>query len=100
MEAGEAEKSAALRETKEETGIALNAKHLRLAYAKTAYYQNENKSVTKLLYLATLDETPNVTLSWEHSSYEWIPFQELLQSTTLGPFFQEAIEYSLVNSLL
>jgi 8-oxo-dGTP pyrophosphatase MutT (NUDIX family) len=99
-EAEESTESAAVRETKEETGIILSTKDMRLAYAKTAYYPEENKSVTKLLYLATLNHTPELTLSWEHISFAWVPLHELLGSTTFRPFFHEAIEYSLANNLI
>jgi 8-oxo-dGTP diphosphatase len=100
VDPGESERDAAIRETKEEAGFDLNAQNIQLAYAQTAYYESEKKTVSKLLYIARIDAEPEVTLSWEHSSYEWVPLDKLLVSTEFRPFFQEAIEYSLTNGLL
>lgn len=95
VEVNESELDAAIRETMEESGIDLNADKLFLAYAGTDYKPLQNKSVSKFLYITTLDNTPEVTLSWEHSSYEWVPIDKLLDSNKFRPFFEEAIRYSI-----
>src|SRR3989344_7891854 len=69
VDAGESELSAAIREVQEECGIELNPTRVQLAYAQTAYYEKESKTVSKLLYIAHVENTPAVTLSWEHSDY-------------------------------
>lgn len=99
VEPGESEQLAALRETHEECGIRLNEDGLQLAYSETAYYKKENKSVTKLLYLSHINETPAVTLSWEHSDYAWVDVNEL-QTIDLRPFFNRAIAYALNHELI
>lgn len=99
VEPGESEQIAAIREAKEETGIELNGKSVRLAYAETAHYPKENKSISKLLYIAHTDSAPEVTLSWEHSGYKWVSFNEL-QAIGLRPFFKEAVRYVLKHGLL
>jgi len=99
VDAGESELSAVIRETKEECGITIDAKSIQLAYAQTTYHAEENKSVSKLLYIAHINDSPKVTLSWEHSDYKWIPLDEL-KYVALRPFFKGAIEYSLTNKLL
>jgi 8-oxo-dGTP pyrophosphatase MutT (NUDIX family) len=100
VDVGESERDAAVREAKEESGIDLDVKGVYLAYAETEFYPKEKKSVSKLLYISVLDNTPDVSLSWEHSDYKWVPLAELLESTALRPFFQEAVKYSLANDLL
>ncbi len=99
VEEGESEQFAAIREAKEECGVNLEAKKIQLAYAETAYYEKENKSVSKLLYIAHVTGSPDITLSWEHSDYEWTPIDEL-QSVVLRPFLKKAVEYSITNGLL
>jgi 8-oxo-dGTP pyrophosphatase MutT (NUDIX family) len=100
VDPGESERDAAIRETQEEAGIDLDPTAVRLAYSQTTYSDADRKSVTKLLYIATIDNTPEVTLSWEHQSYEWVPLDTLLATTTFRPFFQEAIAYTLAHDLL
>lgn len=100
VEPGEAEMPAAIREVSEETGIALDLQHVSLGYAETKFYEAESKSVTKLLYLARLALTPTVTISWEHESYDWVPFATLLQTHELRPFYRDAIEYIQNNQLI
>ena len=100
VEEGEFEKDAAIRETMEEAGIPLNPNDVHLAYAKTQYYEDENKSTTKFLYTCVIDEAPEITLSWEHSAYEWVPLDTLLETVTFRSFYKEAIEYSLTNNLV
>lgn len=99
VDPGESEQLAAIREAGEECGIDLDAKKVQLAYAETAYYEKESKSITKLLYIAHVDDAPEITLSWEHSDYKWVPVSEL-HTIELRPFFKEAIKYSVTNGLV
>jgi 8-oxo-dGTP pyrophosphatase MutT (NUDIX family) len=99
VDPGESEQSAAIREAQEECGIHLDAQNVQLAYAATAYYAEEKKSITKMLYIARVNDTPTITLSWEHSDYKWVPISEL-HTIALRPFFKEAIDYSIKNGLL
>lgn len=99
VDPGESEQFAAIREAQEECGVVLDAKSVQLAFAETGYYEKENKSISKLLYIAHVDSAPEITLSWEHSDYKWVPVDEL-HTIELRPFFKEAIEYSITNGLL
>ena len=99
VDPGESEQLAVIREVQEECGIDLDASKVHLAYTETAYYEKESKSVTKLLYVTRLSDTPSVTLSWEHSDYRWIPISEL-QTVDLRPFFNKAIRYLVVNKAM
>jgi len=99
VDLGESEQLAVIREVQEECGVDLDSSKVRLTYAETVYYEKEDKSVTKLLYIARLDDTPSITLSWEHSAYKWIPVDEL-QVIDLRPFFNEAIQYLVTNRII
>lgn len=100
VESDEYEKEGAIRETQEEAGIDLLPENVRLTYAKTEFLKEEDKSVSKFLYVVVLDETPDVILSWEHSAYEWVPVKDLLESVAFRPFWREAIEYSMKRGLI
>lgn len=97
---GENEMAGAIRETEEESGIILDPTGVVLAYAGTQFYVDKQESVSKFLYVAKLDHTPEIVISWEHESYEWVPITELLERKTFRPFYQEAIEYSITAKLV
>ncbi len=88
------------RELQEETGIVVDPANFELGYAKTEFYFSENKSITKFVYLVKLNKTPEVTISWEHSSYDWVSLDGLLESIELRPFYKEALEYCFSAHLL
>jgi 8-oxo-dGTP pyrophosphatase MutT (NUDIX family) len=100
VEQDESEKIAVIREAKEESNIDLNPDDVYLAYAKTEFFPKEKKSVSKFLYICTVENTPEVELSWEHSAHKWVKLDELLETTEFRPFFRDAIEYALVNNLV
>lgn len=100
VDPGETELVAVVRELEEETGIVADPELFKLAYAKTEFFADENKSVSKFLYLLTLTETPEVNISWEHSEYKWIPLDGLTSSVAFKPFYDEAIRYCFANKLI
>lgn len=100
VDPGESELAAVVRELQEETGIITSPDAYTLVYTKTQFYTSEHKSVTKLLYLLHLNSTPAVTLSWEHSNYEWVSLDELKKDSRLRSFYEEAIAYCFTNHLL
>ena len=100
VDPGETELIAAHRELQEEAGIAANINDFKLAYAKTEFFAPENKSVSKFLYILQLDTTPEVTISWEHASYEWVPLEGILNRVELRKFYKEAVEYCVEHRLI
>lgn len=100
VEPGESELIAALRETSEEAGIDIDPLSAGLYYAETKFYPDEDKSVTKLMYLAKLALTPTVIISWEHEAYEWVKFDTILETHELRPFYRDGIEYIQNNQLV
>jgi 8-oxo-dGTP pyrophosphatase MutT (NUDIX family) len=74
----------------EETGLRLQTNAISLLHAST--YQASQKSVTKLLYAAYLEDSPSITLSWEHEAYRWIDIEQLLGEPTFTTY-REAVMY-------
>lgn len=99
VDPGENEYEAVIREVAEETGIAIQSDELRMVYSKTEFIKDENKSVTKHLFIANVPADIDVTLSWEHSSYSWVPLNSL-KNTGLRSFYDEAIKYCFSNSII
>jgi 8-oxo-dGTP pyrophosphatase MutT (NUDIX family) len=97
---GESEKDGAIREAKEETGISLHPQDVYLVYTSTTFYEHENRSVIGQLYAVRLDHTPEVTISWEHAEYEWVPLSELLLKKEFRSFHETAIHYVLDHELI
>jgi len=101
VDLGESELQAVIRETNEEAGVALDTKDIWLAHAGTKFYEAEQKSVTRLLYVVKLTHTPVVTLSWEHEAYEWGDLDILLAGNHgLTAGYREAVMYVRDNNLL
>ncbi|HET6622476.1 MAG TPA: NUDIX domain-containing protein [Candidatus Saccharimonadales bacterium] len=100
VDPNESEHQAVIREIKEETGIEVNPNNLTLGYTETKAYPQENKSVTKMLYVGYLDGEFSVTISWEHEAYEWCDTAKLLDRYKFRPFYEEAIGYLSDNKLL
>ena len=100
VDLGETELAAVVRELNEETGIKISPELFTLVYAKTEFFADENKSVSKFLYLLFLQEKPQVNLSWEHSDYSWITLSDLTSSVKFSPFYDEAIKYCLSHELV
>ena len=79
IEAGEAEKEAAIREAKEETGLSdfvfLNDFREKIDY----FYRSGGELVHKeVTYFLAETEERDVKLSFEHKGYEWLRFKESL----------------------
>lgn len=100
VDPGETELVAVVRELQEETGVVAAPVEFELVYTKTEFYSGESKSVTKFLYTLFLDNTPEVLMSWEHTSYQWVPLDVLLDSVELRAFYKEAVEYCFSNELI
>ena len=76
LEEGEQPIETMIREVKEEAGIEISASQVRLLYQGGDY---STHGTEYSLYSAALDGRPDVTISWEHSSYKWIVHNEFLE---------------------
>lgn len=68
---------ALIRELAEETGIALKVQTLEKLCQSDAYHQG----FTYYLYTARVSGRPDVTISWEHDRYEWLPLKDFTAKT-------------------
>ncbi len=75
LEGDEEPLQALAREIREETGIVTNWQQATKLYEGTDYAA----SYTYHLYSITFKNRPEVVISWEHSSYEWIELEEFLE---------------------
>ncbi|MEM4714436.1 MAG: NUDIX domain-containing protein [Candidatus Nanoarchaeia archaeon] len=83
IEKGEDELKAAIRETKEETGIK-NFKQIKNFKEKAHYiYKKENDLVSKdVAYFLAKTRQKKAILDFEHSDYIWLPYREALEKLT------------------
>lgn len=100
VDTGESERMAAIREIFEETGLTIEPSAVALVYSATAYYEATKNSVTKQLYIIRLDSTPEISLSWEHQSFEWVPLGVLSDAVPLAGFYKSAIEYCFKHDII
>jgi len=73
VEEGESIQEGMVREVLEETGIV--CMDFTELYSGTEYSKH---GTHKALFLTKVQQHPRVTLSWEHSSYTWVPFETLV----------------------
>lgn len=85
IEQDENPKEAAIRETVEETGIKQLDFIEKFEHSIEYNYQFEGKLIHKevVFFLASTSET-EITLSYEHVDYAWLPFEEAYEKTTYG----------------
>ncbi len=83
VEPKEDEKDAAIRETREETGIK-DLKFIGRFKEKIGYmYKKDGKTVFKhVIYFLAETETKEVKLSEEHIGFEWLPYEEAYSRIT------------------
>ena len=79
IEKGESLEDTVKREVKEETGIEdieiLNGFKEWIKY----FYKLKDKNIFKIVtYLLAETKTTEVKISWEHTGFEWLPYEEAL----------------------
>lgn len=74
-EDGESVTATMLREVEEETGVVLTASDAQEVYAGAEYSKHGTFYV---LYVARVQERPDIAMSWEHSAYKWILRDEFI----------------------
>lgn len=67
---------AMVREADEEAGVKINHSDVRQVYEGTAYSPH---GYNYSLYVGKLNHTPDITISWEHSEYEWLDRDAFLE---------------------
>lgn len=97
IEAGEDFTFGAIREVKEEAGLAIHFDDMRLVHAETTIY--DDLHAIRLVYAVQL-ENPEVTLSFEHDNHQWVPQDKVLEEfphPVYGKAFEAIGKYQLMN---
>lgn len=76
LEDGESTLETMIREVQEEIGLDVAAQNVEELYSGTGYSRH---GTHYSLFRTYLDEKPGITISWEHSSYEWLDRDEFLR---------------------
>lgn len=97
---GEEPGEALLREIKEETGLMLSLRDIKMLYTTT--HLINGRSWPTMLYVARVDENaPDVQLSYEHKAYEWSPLSKLADvEPQIAPTYRVALDYIRENNIL
>ena len=97
VEDGEEPIVAAVREVEEETGIDISEKPLTHLYTGTKY---STHGTEYSLYLCDVDTQPEVMISWEHASYEWVTLEQLIdQSGSATDTYMHMVHDTLLKKL-
>lgn len=76
QEDDETEFETMLREAEEEAGVIIDPSAAYEVFSSTDYSDHESKYI---LFGARVDQRPDIEMSWEHSSYEWVPRHEFIE---------------------
>lgn len=76
LEEGESALETMLREVEEEAGVIVDKTAVKEVYDGTDYSQHDTHYV---LYTTKLAVRPEIVMSWEHSSYEWLTQEEFIK---------------------
>jgi 8-oxo-dGTP pyrophosphatase MutT (NUDIX family) len=76
LEEGESSLETMIREAQEEVGVATDKDGVEEIYSGTDY---SKRGTYYSLFITRLDRRPDVTLSWEHSSFAWLDRDTFLQ---------------------
>ncbi len=70
-----------LREVKEEAGVDIDSRRAYEIYSGTDYSAHGTHYA---LFVTKMKVRPEITLSWEHSSYEWLARSEFLKKAKMA----------------
>ena len=85
VDANESPEDAAIRETVEETGIVIPS-----AKIITSLYVGERQDPWVLIGFSVSIDEVDVTLSWEHDEYRWVPLADI-DSIELPEYYRQIV---------
>ncbi len=99
VDEGESFIDAAVRETREEAGLAVA--ELVPIFMKTEYYKPRSESLNRILWFAKVDQqaADNVQLSFEHDLAKWVTTDQALIEFP-HPFYGVGLRYGLDHGLI
>jgi 8-oxo-dGTP diphosphatase len=96
LERGEIPRDTMIREVEEEIGIKINSSSVREIYSGIDYSRH---GTHYSLFLTTVKERPNILLSWEHSSYDWLEKDSfVLKASTAIDTYMHMVASTIANS--
>lgn len=78
-EDGESALETMLREVVEEAGVVVDESLVQEIYNGIDYSEHESGN-QNVLYAARFEKRPDIVMSWEHSSYKWLPKDEFIKA--------------------
>lgn len=79
LDPGENPDETVIREVYEETNVTIDSERVKKFYVGDSYSAH---GTIYHLYYARLDERPEITISWEHDSYEWLEREVFLEKVS------------------
>ena len=76
LEDGESPLETMLREVHEEAGLAIDGSAVASLYSGTGYSAH---GTHYSLFMTNIRKRPEIVMSWEHSSYEWLDYDDFLE---------------------
>ena len=98
VERGETIEAAVSRELQEEAGLNIDPSELMLFYANTEFSKQQQKSITRLMFLGRTSMT-DVLLGDEHNHAEWFDIPTALQKFP-HHFYATGLRYGQTNGLI
>ncbi len=98
VEPGETIETAVSREIQEEAGLTIAPSDLLLFYARTEFSKQQQKSVTRLMFLGRTSMT-DIVLSDEHNHAEWFDIPTALRKFP-HHFYATGLRYAQTNGLI
>ncbi|MEO6109850.1 MAG: NUDIX domain-containing protein [Candidatus Saccharimonadales bacterium] len=77
IEDDESHKKGVAREILEETKVVISSKDLVLADMYTHSYHMVFVKMERSLYAVRLKTRPEISISWEHDRYDWVPLKKV-----------------------
>lgn len=78
LEHGEDFLEAMIREVKEETGVVIANDSVKEMYCGAGYSKHGTQYA---LFVTSITSRPSITITWEHSSYEWLNFSDFIEKS-------------------
>ena len=96
LEEGESLLETMVREVEEEIGITVNPNDAIKLYEGDEF---STRGTRYVLFTMQVQNQPDVTVSWEHSSYEWIPRAELIhRSKAANDTYMHMVHHAVTNA--
>lgn len=95
MEEGESLLDTMIREVKEEIGLTITPENTMELYSGVGY---SHRGTYYALYQSTLNAVSEISMSWEHSSYEWLDRHNFIAAIKDAQDTYMHMVYDVLNS--